>query len=388
MSGTFMKTHLAAMFVVMGTACASEEADGAARTPLPPTTNSELALRNLDAQIEGAQRRYARAPDDVLAARSLVELRLVRSRMQGRFEELDEFLDIASRFTSGVESMRLQASVAAARHRFDEALRLRTDAGDLQGPDLASLLVALGRPEEALERTGRGADLGSELIRAAALSDLGMFVEADRAFVAALEGYTNVSPFIVGDIYFRRGVMWAEKAGRGDLGRMMYETGLRVLPEHVTMNVHLAEIEWEAGQPDRAIARLRAILPSTSDPEVPGLLSEILREEGAIAEADTLVSEASRRYEVLLARHPEAFWDHGSEFFSGPGGEPERGLELALFNLLNRPTERAYLVAVSAAETAGDQARLCALLGELEGRTTHVVELRELVEGHQASCMP
>ena len=100
---------------------------------------------------------------------------------------------------------------------------------------------------------------------------------------------------------------------------------------------------------------------SSGDPEVHWRLADIMAVQGK--DADAQMQAARSGYEFVLARHPLAFADHGAEFYAGSGGDCRRALELALVNVANRPTLRAFEQAHEMAVAAGD-ARASELLIE------------------------
>jgi hypothetical protein len=151
--------------------------------------------------------------------------------------------------------------------------------------------------------------------------------------------------------------MWGEAADRPDLALVLYRDAVARLPQYVVANVHLSELE----QATSAISRLEAIAPTAGDPEPTGRLAELLAEANP-DRADQLRDEAIARYETLLSRHEEAFLDHGAEFFAGPGGDPQRALDMALRNLALRPVPRSYIVAVEAAFAAEEDETACELI--------------------------
>jgi hypothetical protein len=97
-------------------------------------------------------------------------------------------------------------------------------------------------------------------------------------------------------------------------------------------------------------------------------LADVAEAEGDAAEAATQLQVARAGFEALLVRHPLAFADHGAEFYSGSGGDPERAFELARLNLANRPTLRAFEQAHSTALAAGKSGVAAELLAEARGR--------------------
>lgn len=369
--------------LVAGAALAGCAGDGGAPVmdsdPRPEvhvaTTSEAIARANLDHAIEAEEAAYLERPSAARAAR-IVDARLARAQFYGTFSDFDRAVELAEAHS---EQAALRAQLQATLHLFGEAEATLGGLDPAPTLDLAAVAVALGRHAEVIEaleaEVDARRDFRSHLLAAAAVSADGRFVAADDHFVGALERYRDASPFPVAATRFQRGVMWAEVAGDDALGRRMYERALDALPGYITANVHLAELEWTAGQTDAAIARLQAILLTTEDPEPFGLLGEILAERGEAAAAAALIEEADRRYTSLLARFPEAFWDHASEFYAGPGKDPARALEYAEANLANRPTERAHLLVILAAEAAEDLARACEVAETLADRRIVTAEL-------------
>ncbi len=107
-------------------------------------------------------------------------------------------------------------------------------------------------------------------------------------------------------VAFQRGVMWAEQAGRPDLGRPLYEEALRYLPGHILANVHLAELDASEGNVDAAIRRMHQI-GETQNPEPLQLLATI---EPSVEEANRYADQAKAAYERLIKRFPAAFAHH------------------------------------------------------------------------------
>ena len=74
-----------------------------------------------------------------------------------------------------------------------------------------------------------------------------------------------------------------------------------------------------------------------------------------LAEAEAQMQAARAGFETLLGKYLLAFADHGAEFYSGSGNDSRRAFELAMVNLANRPTlrafEQAYETAIGAGET-------------------------------------
>lgn len=389
-----MMTSRHTTLLVVGAALVGCAADGAgpatdaspfgARPEVEIATTSEtIARANLDFAIETDEAAYADRPTAALAAK-IAATRLARARFYGIHSDFDRAQALAE---AHPESPALQAQVLSTLHHFAEAEAILEGLEPTPSLDLAAVRVALGI--EGLSADLEAAtvlrpDYRTHLLAGAAVTMEGRFVDADDHFVAALTAYRDAAPFPVAAARFQRGVMWAEVAGDDALGRRMYERALDAVPGYVTATVHLAELEWSGGDTAAAIARLQAVLPTTEDPEPFGLLGEILAEEGDLDAAEALVAEADRRYQSLLERHPEAFWDHASEFYSGPGAAPEQALEYAEANLANRATERAHLLVISAAEAAGRLDRACEVAAQLDAEQVVTAELAEWIAS--AAC--
>jgi hypothetical protein len=201
---------------------------------------------------------------------------------------------------------------------------------------------------------------GSHTKLAAALGSGERYAESDDAFASALEAYRDVSPFPIAWVNFQRGVMWGEGAGDRDRAFHFYQDAVATLPQYVVGNVHLAELEVERGHLDLAIARLEAIVDTTVDPEPASRLAQFLETRDP-ERASLYATRAKDGYEYYLSKYPLAFADHAAEFYLGAGHDAERALELALLNLGNRHTHRAYALAIAAAVAAEQPSLACAL---------------------------
>ena len=323
-----------------------------------------------------------------------MEALLTRVQFRGTFTDFDRVREIAEAAVRDLpnrpEPLQLRARAASAVHRFEDAVKDLQAAAAL-GADvdarLASIRVAQGRELEAARDFARNrVELAERW--------LGEFDAADEHYAAALAQLHDASPFLVAQLCFQRGVMWAEQADRPDRAEPFYAEAVRRLPQYVVANVHLAEIEAHSGRRDAAIERLRGLtdrvergVPATLDPEPLGLLGELLAERtpGDPAAAE-LIGRARAGYERLLEQHRTAFLDHGAEFFSGPGADATRGLALAQENLTLRPTPRAYALTIEAAFAAHDVGLGCRLLDEAAPASRHSKNLTALIERDEGRC--
>ncbi len=363
-----------------GTAGAASSAQGvAAQSPagrpagLPTATSAKIAELNLDFSIAQGRNFISQQPDAAEAARGLVGVLLLRARNRNTFEDFNDALGVARNITARspqdpigwLALCSVQGALhefAAARATLAKARTLGALAEDVAAQE-ASLDIAEGDALRALPVLAAAAKTrpgyGTQSAYAIALQELGRVQEADAAYAAALKSYDDVSPFAIAWLFFQRGVLWTETDPAK--ARAQYEIALSYLPDHITTNVHLAELEHAAGDNDKALARMQRIAPLSMDPEPMGLLAALLIDAGQAEAAQPWLRKARDGYAQLLKSHRLAFIDHAAEFNTGVGANPAQALLLAEENLRNRHTRRAFRIAMNAAAKAGENARACAL---------------------------
>ncbi len=325
------------------------------------TTSSAIAFANLDQQIH-------QAGNEIGAE----ELLLVQSRFLGDYEALDRASALGEeRYATGRELL-LRARTRSAVHRFADALA-DVEAAQRTGakPDelfaqRASILVAIGRATEVIPQLEanllRHPGYASRSALAVAYAAVGRLDDADRLYAEALSSLDTTLPFPYAWIYFARGLMWSEQGGDQARAELLYAQALKYVPEFVTANIHLAEIEALRGDSESAIELLENVVQSSNEPEALALLGVLHLRNGDSERGNYEIAGARKSYESLLTRDPLAFADHGAEFYLGPGADPERAWVLAQQNLANRQTPRAAALAIKAAEASGHYSDACALL--------------------------
>jgi tetratricopeptide (TPR) repeat protein len=334
-----------------------------------PTTSGVLALVNLQAQIEGQERRARTGLLTVSDQAELVELVALRGHVLGCIADYERAEERAEQLTrdapaDGVAFLA-RARARATFHRFTDALtdlkraqRLGADPAVVDA-EHASIFQALGRYDEALQFLQEAAERRTDFASLGALATLhaeyGDVATAERFFDESRARYHVVTPFPLALLDFRRAQMWL---GQGDLhrARAWLSAAHRRLPGYAPAQGHLAEVEAALGEPDSAIARLRPLTISSDDPDYPGQLARILSEVGRVAEAREWRDHAAARYDELIARHLDAFADHAAEFWLEVGGDPDRARWLARRNLQVRQTLRAHDL-LARATLAGDRAQ-------------------------------
>ncbi len=384
-------------FASLGAACA-EGTDGSFPVFLEidhQTTDGVTALQNLDSEIFGQESRWERFPGDVTVAERLVALYGARAEFTGRYSDFDKSLSLVeSLVREGVENPEvwfLYSDVLVNVHRFDEAeeaIHQGELLGGQSGDRQALLGIARGDKPDTLLAERSVAAAASPTFRtlsglAVIQSAFGQFQRADDNYRGALSAYRDISPFPIAETAFQMGVMWGESADDIELARGLYAASVERLPAYVVANVHLAELEFDAGQERAAIARLEAIVDRTEDPEPASRLGEfLLGIDDSLAE--TYKERARSGYQELLDRHYLAFIDHAAEFYLGAGDDPAQALELALDNLANRPDDRAYQLAIEASIAANSDLT-CMLARDARSNPTRV-SLAQLLDELAVEC--
>jgi tetratricopeptide (TPR) repeat protein len=359
--------HWAVLFTAVLATCGAAYGTSVAEPPFT-TTSSMIAIRNLDQQI-------AQLGDEP----GVEELLLVRQRFLSDYEALDRACALTERRSETSTDLLRRARTRAAVHRFADALadiaaaeRKGVTSEETRGLR-ASILVATGHANNVIP------ELQADLVRrpgfasrnalAAAYGSVGRLADADRLYVESLRDLDTTLPFPYAWIYFARGLMWADQGGDSARGEANYKRALTYLPEFVAANAHLAKLEAARGDTASSFARLKRVIASSNDPEALALLGELDVKGGDTVHGREEIALAQQRYETLLGRYPLGFADHGADFYLGPGGDPERAWVLAQQNLANRETDRAYALAIKAAEATGRYSEACTLILKAQSRS-------------------
>ncbi|HZL19043.1 MAG TPA: hypothetical protein VFG23_15000 [Polyangia bacterium] len=325
--------------------------------PLVRTTSGAIATHNFLAELALAKKQHADQPTNLKRTRALVDHLFDQAQFFGKLASYDEAEALAKAALvdapkSG-EAHLLRAHTLSALHQF-VAASAEIDRAEALGapPELVrhsrvGIWQATGKIDQALEALGAWRRMRPNFTNlsaeAGALADKHDYPHAAAVFSQARRDYDDVSPFAIAWSEFQEGHMW-ESAGRSDRARPLFESALARLPLYAAVAGHLAHLVAAFGDPeglDRARALLEPLVARTDDPEYVGELGAIYRQLHRPVEADRLVSQATQRYEALLARHPEAFYDHAARFFLHVAGDPKRALGLAQKNFALRPTPDA-----------------------------------------------
>lgn len=317
-------------------------------------------------------------------AETVVEYEQLMAQFASDFSALDRLESLVEQLVpldaSSPRTGLIQAQVASMLHRFSDARRHLAQASLRGAPSAevkrlvlnidqacgANLNTVLDERRQIARKSRR---LEDRVSLGALLADLGEFTDADHTYRQALREYQDVSPFPVAWVCFQLGVLWGELVPepRTIRAAQWYETALERLPSYTKARVHLAEIYLSCGRADDAETVLMPAL-SSGDPEVRWRLADTMAAQGKNADAEAHMQAARSGFNSVLERHPLAFADHGAEFYAGSGNNRRRALGLALVNVTNRPTLRAFEQAHEIAVSAGDASAADSLLGKATER--------------------
>lgn len=317
-------------------------------------TDGTIALRNLEAQIEGLQPEAAlcRAPVDERVR--LIHLLALRGSILGTIADYERAQELADRLVHGAftaaPAFFARAQARALFHRFADALedlevaeRLGADA-DVVNRERAALFQGLGRYDEAFAIREEAAHRSPSFESLGALTTLhaerGDTERAVRLHAESVRQYRGISPLPLATLNFQLGVMWMHE-GDFDRARDQLTAARRYVAAYAPAQGHLAEVEAELGDAESAVALLYPLATTSDDPDYAGQLARILANAGSTEESRYWRQHAAERYDELIALHPEAFADHAADFWLGAGAEPEKALRLARMNFAIRKTPRA-----------------------------------------------
>jgi hypothetical protein len=363
-------------------------------------TDGAIAVNNLESARQRSWSQFWRDPQRAGIAEYIVEQEQFTAQYVGdlsALERLDTLVHQLDRVAADETRTALcHAQVASMGHRFAEARSYLAQAEAHGAPqaDVNRLILSIDQAcgtslESVLEarrkiaaESGRLEDL---VPLGGLLADLREFEEADSVYWQALSGYQDVSPFAVAWVCFQLGALWGELVPEPQPERAArwYQKAIEYLPCYVKARVHLSEIYLESGNVADAEALLVPAV-SSGDPEVNWRLADVLTAMERPEEAEAQMEAARSGFETLLDKYLLAFADHGAEFYSGSGNDSRRAFELAMVNLANRPTLRAFEQAYEAAVAAGESGRAAKIVSAAEERwgAAQAFRLSKLAETH------
>jgi hypothetical protein len=174
---------------------------------------------------------------------------------------------------------------------------------------------------------------------------VGRIGEAEQQLTEAQYVYRGVAPIPVAWLYFQFGLV-EERNGRPQSARELYAAAIERLPVYAPAVGHLAGLSEKAA----AVKLLQPLVEKSDDPEYWGQLA-------ALTGDAALEARARKRYDALVAKHPEAFADHAARFWLSR--EPKKALALAQRNAKLRSTRDAWLLVAEAAHAAAQDKLAC-----------------------------
>jgi tetratricopeptide (TPR) repeat protein len=309
-------------------------------------------------------------PDSVAARLHHARLVYLRARVTGDIDEMARAASETAACTrlhpESADAWLALASQEQTLHRFAEARAAlaRARALGVEEDRIVGLERELdwnaglwGPAAESIREEARRAPTSGSLTRLARLEhDLGRTDEADALYALALSRIDDTGPIQVAMIEVQRGTNLAE-AGRFEEAVATFRSAAQRLPRYIAAREHLAEALHHLGQDDEAAALYEEIVKVSTDPEFMGALAAIHRSHGRVAEADALRARATKRYEELLAKYPEAMAWHAAEYFAGEGNDPARARALLTRNAELRPNPDSLDALARVLRSTGDRER-------------------------------
>src|SRR5262249_16290733 len=347
----------------------AKRATSASSTNAAVMTHGTIALRNLEAQIEGLEPNATPSRLGGEERAWLIDLLALRGSILGSIADYERALGLAHLLVrdaaNEAAAFLARARTHAVFHRFRDALddldvaeRLAADAGAVNC-ERAAVFQGLGRYEEACAIREEDARRCPSFESLGALTTLcaerGDTERAERLHAESVRRYRGVSPLPLARLDFQLGVMWMHE-GQLDRARDHLIAARRYVPAYAPAQGHFAEVEAELGHFDLAIALLIPLATASDDPDYAAQLARICADPGYPDDARYWRARPAARSEQLIAAYPEAFADHAAEFWLAAGGDPRKALTLARRNLEIRKTPRACSLlsrAIAADEAVG-----------------------------------
>ena len=339
---------------------------------LPAATDGALALINHESILDRCWQTIDLHPDRLGIVAQLIDEEYRRSHFLGDASALDRLLALSETLlqhsAKSGEAYVLAAQIASLVHKFDQATQYLVQAKNL-GASAHSLLRqqlsidhAIGHNWKAVFETRQRLSVQSPTLQnlvalGALYAEMGLYQEAEHSYLRAITEDRDHSPFSLAWACFQLGVLFGEtlEPTQPATAQYWYEQALSYMPPYTHARVHLAELHLDAGRLDTALKLLLPIQDS-EDPEVSWRLAQLYEQKGEAHEANHHLARALRSFERVLGRHELAFADHAVDFYLEEGDNPEKALQLAMLNLDNRATLRAFELSNEAALACEQQA--------------------------------
>jgi tetratricopeptide (TPR) repeat protein len=185
------------------------------------------------------------------------------------------------------------ASLAVARHRFNDALVLATRAIGQNSEDapaygaLGDALLALGRNKEAFDAYDRMAVLSPSVASYSRVAHARQLLGHPAKAVAALASADELSLTVPEHIAWMRVQLGNIEFATGNFQKAQasYRAALEEIPGYVHAEAGLAQVEAAEGEYDPAVSRLRTVVDRLPAPGYAILLGDVLSAAGRTTEA-------------------------------------------------------------------------------------------------------
>jgi TPR repeat protein len=355
---------------------------------LPAATDGTLALINHESILDRCWQTIDLHPDRLGIAAQLIDEEYRRSHFLGDAGALARLLVLSDTLLqqsarSG-EAYLLAAQIASLVHKFAEARLYLVQANDLAADAQSVLRQQLsidhatghnwkGVLETRLRLSEQSPNLQNLVALGALYAEIGLYQDAENSYLNAIAQDRERSPFSLAWACFQLGVLFGETLTPADpkAAQYWYEKAMAYLPAYTHARVHLAELHLDARHFDSALKLLQPIKDS-ADPEVSWRLAQLYEEVGQTGEARHHIARTQHIFEHLLTHHLLAFADHAVDFYLEEGDDSTKALQLALLNLDNRATLRAFELSVEAAQATGQDLMAQALAGRAAVQWGHL----------------
>jgi hypothetical protein len=332
---------------------------------LPAATDGALALINHESILDRCWQTIDLHPDRLGIAAQLIDEEYRRSHFLGDASALDRLLTLSDTLlqqcAESGEAYVLAAQIASLVHKFDQAAQYLVQAKKL-GASAHGLLRqqlsidhAIGHNwkdvfDTRLRISVQSPNLQNLVALGALNAEMGLYPEAERSYLRAIAEDREHSPFSLAWACFQLGVLFGEtlEPAQPASAQYWYEQALSYMPPYTHARVHLAELHLDAGRLDTALNLLLPIQDS-EDPEVSWRLAQLYERKGEVHKTSHYLARTLKSFERLLSGHVLAFADHAVDFYLEEGDNPAKALQLALLNLDNRATLRAFELSHEAA---------------------------------------
>lgn len=336
-------------------------AETASAKPRKIPTGGAEAAKTLSADVD---KRLAALPSSPADRTKLIDDLLLRAEIFGKPSDILK----ADELTKGWSDLHLaRAKALAAAYRFDAALpeldqvnNAPQEANALR----AGILLHRGEYDEALPLLPTPIE-AADAIAVATASTLAEKMQrpadARRLNTIALQkGEDDPSPLPYALICYRNALTQAQR-GDDTIAESWFGSAVRLVPQYAHAAVAIAPKQ----QPNVAAAALAAIAKTSDDPEVPAARAKLLLDQGKKQDATSLLAEAAKGYDAIVAKLPERYGEPAARFWIGPGNDAKKGLDLARANAKNFHTEDAIVLWIDAAAAAKNQAEVCTAAGAM-----------------------